>query len=207
MAADIDGDGDVDILSAGPSNAPGATVSDSFPAARSSCTWTCAGMSGGTCTASGPGSVVSDRLPNTLACTWTCAGADGGTCKVAGTDDIVDVVDPPVGGKVTYTASCTVVADATSPGRQHRHRGAHWRRDRPDTRQRHRYRCRHLARHLLLRRLRDRRHGGMARPGAGEIAPARSRGGRQEWGQADNGRSVTPGAGVNAALLGRVLCS
>src|SRR5699024_3040856 len=37
---------------AGPSNAPGSTVADTFPASET-CTWTCVGAGGGTCTASG----------------------------------------------------------------------------------------------------------------------------------------------------------
>ena len=41
---------------AGPSNATGATVADTFPASLT-CTWTCAGAGGGTCTASGSGNI------------------------------------------------------------------------------------------------------------------------------------------------------
>jgi uncharacterized repeat protein (TIGR01451 family) len=41
---------------AGPSNAPGATVADTFPAVLT-CTWTCAGAGGGTCAASGSGNI------------------------------------------------------------------------------------------------------------------------------------------------------
>ncbi len=41
---------------AGPSNAPGATVSDTFPAVLT-CTWTCVGAGGGTCTAAGAGNI------------------------------------------------------------------------------------------------------------------------------------------------------
>ena len=35
---------------------PGATVADTFPASLT-CTWTCAGAGGGTCTASGSGNI------------------------------------------------------------------------------------------------------------------------------------------------------
>ena len=66
---------------AGPSNAPGTTVADTFPAA--------------------------------LSCTWTCAGAGGGTCTAAGAGNINDTVNLPVGGSVTYTASCTIGPDAS----------------------------------------------------------------------------------------------
>ena len=67
---------------AGPSAAPGSTVSDSFPAACTSVSWTCAGAGGGTCTASGSG-------------------------------NLGDVVNLPVSGSVTYTATCSVDAAAT----------------------------------------------------------------------------------------------
>src|SRR5262245_27284506 len=41
---------------AGPSNASGSTVADTFPASLT-CTWTCVGAGGGTCTASGSGNI------------------------------------------------------------------------------------------------------------------------------------------------------
>ena len=41
---------------AGPSNATGATVADTFPASLT-CTWTCLGAAGGTCTAAGSGNI------------------------------------------------------------------------------------------------------------------------------------------------------
>ncbi len=66
---------------AGPSNASGATVTDTFPAS--------------------------------LTCTWTCVGAGGGTCTAAGSGNINDTVNLPVGGSVTYTASCTISLVAT----------------------------------------------------------------------------------------------
>ncbi|MEO8195467.1 MAG: hypothetical protein ABI689_01965 [Thermoanaerobaculia bacterium] len=66
---------------AGPSHAPGTTVTDLFPAGLA-CSWTCAGMSGGACTASGPG-------------------------------NINDPIHLPAGGSVTYTATCTISAEAT----------------------------------------------------------------------------------------------
>jgi uncharacterized repeat protein (TIGR01451 family) len=66
----------------GPSNAPASTVADAFPAALT-CTWTCGGTNGGSCTASGSGN-ISD------------AGAN-----------------LPSGGSVTYLASCSIVSSAT----------------------------------------------------------------------------------------------
>lgn len=66
----------------GPSNAPGATVTDTFPATLT-CSTTCVGAGGGTCTA-GP---------------------------FAG--NINDVANLPVGGSVTYTAVCAISGSAT----------------------------------------------------------------------------------------------
>ena len=56
---------------------------------------------------------VADTFPAALTCTWTCVGAGGGTCTAAGAGNINDSVNLPVGGSVTYTASCTVSAAAT----------------------------------------------------------------------------------------------
>jgi uncharacterized repeat protein (TIGR01451 family) len=194
---------------AGPSNATGATVADTFPAALT-CTWTCAGAGGGTCTASGSGNIndttnlpsggsvtytasctisslatgtlsntatvtapagvtdptpgnnsaidsdtisasadlaitksdgvtsataggsttytitasnagpssatgatVADTFPAALTCTWTCAGAGGGTCTAVGSGNINNTVNLPSGGSVIYTASCTISGAAT----------------------------------------------------------------------------------------------
>ena len=192
---------------AGADDVTGATVADTFPAALS-CTWTCAGAGGGTCTAAGsgnlndlvnlpaggsvtytatcsiaagatgtlsntatvtssiadpvpgnnsatdtdtltpqadlsitktdgvtvvtpggnttytivasnagpsnaPGSTVADTAP--AACTsftWTCVGAGGGTCTANGSGSINDSVNLPMGGSVSYTASCAISAGA-----------------------------------------------------------------------------------------------
>ncbi len=199
----------ITAANAGPSNAPGSTVADTFPASLT-CTWTCVGAGGGTCTASGSGNIndtanlpnggsvtytasctisaaatgtlsntatvapgagitdptpgdnsatdvdglgatadlaitktdgvatatpggsvtytliasnagpsnsagstVADTFPASLTCTWTCAGAGGGTCTASGSGNINDTVNLPVGGSVTYTASCNVAAAAT----------------------------------------------------------------------------------------------
>ncbi len=59
------------------------------------------------------GGTVTDTFPGILTCTWTCVGAGGGTCTAAGSGDISDTVNLPVGGSVTYTASCTISAAAT----------------------------------------------------------------------------------------------
>ncbi len=194
---------------AGPSNAPGSTVTDTFPASLT-CSWTCAGSNGGTCAASGsgninnsvnlpsggsvtytasctigagatgslsntatvatsgsvtdptpgnnsatdtdtlapsanlgitntdgvatatpggsvsytitasnagpsnaPASTVADNFPASLTCSWTCVGAGGAACAASGSGNITDPVDLPSGGNVTYTASCSIAANAT----------------------------------------------------------------------------------------------
>ena len=67
---------------AGPSNAVGAVVSDSFPAFCTTVSWTCVGAGGGACTASGSG-------------------------------NISELVDLPVGGTATFSATCAIDSAAT----------------------------------------------------------------------------------------------
>jgi uncharacterized repeat protein (TIGR01451 family) len=56
---------------AGPSNASGATVADTFPASLT-CTWTCVGAGGGTCAASGTGNIADTaNLPSGGSVTYT----------------------------------------------------------------------------------------------------------------------------------------
>lgn len=64
---------------AGPSDAPGATVVDNFPAGLT-CNWTCAGTGGATCTAAGAGNINDGvNLPAGGNVTYTanCSIADG----------------------------------------------------------------------------------------------------------------------------------
>jgi uncharacterized repeat protein (TIGR01451 family) len=84
---------------AGPSTATGATVSDTFPASLT-CTWTCVGAGGGTCTAAGSGNISDTvNLPSggSAAYTATC------TLSVAAT------------GTLSNTATVTAPAGATDP--------------------------------------------------------------------------------------------
>jgi uncharacterized repeat protein (TIGR01451 family) len=60
-----------------------------------------------------PGSTVADTFDAVLTCTWTCVGAGGGTCIANGAGNISDTVNLPVGGSVTYTASCTISGAAS----------------------------------------------------------------------------------------------
>ena len=60
---------------AGPNNASGATVADTFPASLT-CTWTCVGAGGGTCTASGSGNLNDTvNLPAGGSTTYTASCA------------------------------------------------------------------------------------------------------------------------------------
>ena len=57
---------------------------------------------------------MADTFP--AACTsvnWTCVGTAGGTCAANGTGNINDAVTLPVGGSVTYTATCAIDPAAT----------------------------------------------------------------------------------------------
>jgi len=117
---------------AGPSNASGATVSDTFPASLT-CTWTCVGAGGGTCPASGSGNIASSvNLPAGASVTFTatCAvsataiGNISNTATVAAPAGVTDPtsgnnsatdVDTVVGSQVTATktASGTFVVGST----------------------------------------------------------------------------------------------
>lgn len=68
---------------AGPSNAPGTTVADTFPAA-------CVG-----------------------AVTWTCSGAGGGSCAASGSGNMSEIVNLPSGGSVVFSAICAISTTAT----------------------------------------------------------------------------------------------
>ena len=60
------------------------------------------------------GATVADTFP--ASCTsvgWTCVGAGGGTCTAAGSGNLSDTVNLPVGGSVTYTATCAVSSGAS----------------------------------------------------------------------------------------------
>ncbi|HEV7666901.1 MAG TPA: ExeM/NucH family extracellular endonuclease [Thermoanaerobaculia bacterium] len=56
---------------------------------------------------------VADTFPASLTCNWTCAGAGGGLCTAAGSGNLNDAATLPVGGSVTYTATCSISASAT----------------------------------------------------------------------------------------------
>jgi uncharacterized repeat protein (TIGR01451 family) len=84
---------------AGPSSATGATVADTFPASLT-CTWTCVGAGGGTCTASGSGNINNTvNLPNGGSVTYTAS------CAISGA----------ASGSLTNTATVTAPAGVTDP--------------------------------------------------------------------------------------------
>jgi uncharacterized repeat protein (TIGR01451 family) len=86
----------------GPSNASGATVADTFPASLT-CTWSCVGAGGGTCTASGSGNINDTvNLPSGASTTYTAsctisAGATGTLSNTATVGAPGGVTDPTPG--------------------------------------------------------------------------------------------------------------
>lgn len=82
----------------GPSNAPGATVTDTPPAACVSFTWTCSGSAGGSCGASGSGAIGSSvNLPAGGSVTYTA----------------ICTIDPAASGSLVNTAGVATGAGVT----------------------------------------------------------------------------------------------
>jgi len=101
---------------AGPSNAPGSTVADTFPAALT-CTWTCTGANGGTCTASGSGNINDTaNLPSGGSVTYTASCAISasatGTLSNTATVAVPGGVTDPVPGNNSATDSDTLTPQA-----------------------------------------------------------------------------------------------
>ena len=85
---------------AGPSNASGATVADTFPASLTG-TWTCVGAGGGTCTAAGSGNINDTvNLPVGGSVTYTVSAT----------------VSPAATGTLSNTATVSSTATDPSPG-------------------------------------------------------------------------------------------
>ncbi len=90
----------VTAANAGPSPVTGATVTDTFPAQLSGATWTCSGLLGGSCTASGSGNISqSVNLPV------------GGSVVFSITASIV----LPLPASISNTATVAVPAGTTDP--------------------------------------------------------------------------------------------
>jgi uncharacterized repeat protein (TIGR01451 family) len=93
----------------GPSDAPGATVTDTFPASLT-CSWTCAGAGSGTCTASGSGNIgdtvnlpVAGSVTYTASCTIDVS-ATGTLSNTATVGAPAGVTDPsPANNSATDT--------------------------------------------------------------------------------------------------------
>ncbi len=101
---------------AGPSNATGATVADTFPASLT-CTWTCVGAGGGTCTASGSGNLNDTvNLPSggsvTYTASCTVSAAATGTLSNTATVTAPAGVTDPTPGNNSATDSDTLGASA-----------------------------------------------------------------------------------------------
>src|SRR4029077_11670757 len=100
-----------------PSNAPGSTVADTFPASLT-CTWTCVGDGGGTCTASGSGNIGDNvNLPAggsvTYTASCTISAAPTGTLSTTATVTAPAGVTDPTPGNNSATDSDTVTAAAS----------------------------------------------------------------------------------------------
>ncbi len=103
---------------AGPIDATGATVTDTFPAALTGCSWTCVGSGGGTCAAAGSGNINElVNLPSGGSATFsaTCTVSPGATGSIANTATIAapaGVVDPvPGNNSATDTNTVQQAAD------------------------------------------------------------------------------------------------
>jgi len=101
---------------AGPSNATGATVADTFPASLT-CTWTCVGAGGGTCTAAGSGNLndtvnlpAGGSVTYTASCTVSAAAT--GTLSNTATVTAPAGVTDPTPGNNSATDTDTVAASA-----------------------------------------------------------------------------------------------
>jgi len=85
---------------AGPSNAPGSLVADTFPAMLTGVTWTCVGAGGATCAAAGSGNINDTaNLPAGGSVTYTATGT----------------VSASATGTLTNTATVTAAGGITDP--------------------------------------------------------------------------------------------
>jgi uncharacterized repeat protein (TIGR01451 family) len=103
---------------AGPSNAPGSTVADIFPASLTGVTWTCVGAGGGTCTAAGAGNINDTvNLPAGANVTYTVsatvsAAATGSLSNTATVTPAAGITDPvPGNNSATDTDNINQQAD------------------------------------------------------------------------------------------------
>jgi uncharacterized repeat protein (TIGR01451 family) len=102
---------------AGPSNANGATVADTLPAAITGATWTCMGAGGGTCPATGSGNISATvNLPAgasvTFVVTGTVSASATGTLSNTATVAVPGGVTDPTPGNNSATDTDTLSASA-----------------------------------------------------------------------------------------------
>jgi uncharacterized repeat protein (TIGR01451 family) len=123
----------ITAVNAGPDNVIGAVVSDTFPAALT-CTWTCVGVAGGSCTAAGAGNIanaVSLPVGGATIYTASCAVSPFASGTLSNTATISPpgpVIDPVPGNNsatdtdtitpqgANVTGSKTVAGDFTQGG-------------------------------------------------------------------------------------------
>jgi len=99
---------------AGPDPVTGATVADTFPASLT-CTWTCVGAGGGTCTAAGAGNISDTvNLPagGSTTHTATCAIAAAATGSLSNTATVTSPITDPVPGNNSATDTDTLTPQA-----------------------------------------------------------------------------------------------
>ena len=99
---------------AGPDPVTGATVSDTFPASLT-CTWTCLGAGGGTCTASGSGNISNSvNLPSGASVTHTasCTISASATGSLSNTATVSSAVFDPNGSNNNATDIDTLTPQA-----------------------------------------------------------------------------------------------
>ncbi len=108
---------------AGACNAPGATVTDTFPADLTGCTWTCAGAGGGTCTAAGAGNIgdtvnlpVGGSATYTATCTVALTACTSGTVTNTATVVPPTAVPDPTPANNSATDTDTVTGPACGGG-------------------------------------------------------------------------------------------
>ena len=103
----------------GPSDAIGATVTDTFPATLTGVTWTCVGTGGGTCPAAGSGDI---NTPVTVPVGASVVFTATGTVDPAATGELVNAaqVFPPA-GYANRTSTIATDRDAITAARRRGH--------------------------------------------------------------------------------------
>ena len=112
---------------AGPSSVTGATVADTFPAALT-CTWTCVGAGGGTCTAAGSGNINDTvNLPAGGSVTYTasCTISPSATGTLVNTATVQRLAASPIPNPANNSATDTDTLTPQRRPRDHQDRRRH----------------------------------------------------------------------------------